>query len=121
MKSTWIGAELPLPAENVAGDKVRLRAVERRLAGHRLVSDARRVEGVAQRPFGARPLLVVGDVLVRVLVAQAETHPVVHEAVGIEDLADDLQRAGELFLDLLLGTEHVRVILREGAHPREAR
>ena len=45
---------------------------------------------------------------------------VVREVITFQDLVDQVQRQGELFFDLLWGTEGVAVILCEGTHTREA-
>src|SRR5919112_2141206 len=72
--------ELPFPTQHVPRHEIRLRPVECSLPDHGLVGDPGRVERVAERLLGARPLLVVSHELVRVRVTQGETNLVVLEA-----------------------------------------
>ena len=96
---------------------VDLRPVERAVAGVELVVEARgRRARLSSARLGVIPQRVVADPL---LGARRELEPHL-EAEHPVDLEAELQAAGDLVVDLLLGAEDVRVVLCELAHAQEA-
>ena len=108
---------LPLPADGVVELDVDLGAVERPAALVEAVGDAAALERALERPLRHVPRRVVAQLLLgprrqveAVLQAERLPHHELH----------DVEQAEDLFLDLILAQEDVRVVHREPAHPQHA-
>src|SRR5579862_2741642 len=107
---------LPRAAERVGHVQVDLRSVEGALPGRDDVLHAVALQRQLERRLGAVPLLVGAEALLRPgreLRARLEPEEVVEEPRVIDDRVD-------LLLDLVLGEEDVRVVLRDVPDAQQA-
>src|SRR5690625_1272225 len=111
--------ELPLAAQDIVRDEVGLGAVEGGFALCLVVGNTLGFESVAKSLCCLRPLLVILNILA-LIAPQAQSNRVVAEPVRRQHILDKAQGERELFLDLLLCTEDVGVVLCERTYPREA-
>ena len=115
------GAQLPAPADGVLHHEVQLRAVEGGFARLHDERQALLLRGLDDAGLGLLPVLVGTDVLGRVLgVAQGDLGGELVEVQGLEDVQDQVDDLLELFLDLVLAAEQVRVVLGESADAGQA-
>ena len=104
-------AHLPRATHRVVHEEVDLRAVERAFALGDAVGQTHPVDRGAEHPLGEVPLVVRPEPVVRAgrelrMRQVADAEPVVEELEVVEHPVD-------LVLDVLLGTEDVRVVLAE--------
>ena len=115
------GTELPTATEGVFYHEVQLRTVESSLAGLFSCRQVHFLTCLANRVLCVFPDLVGTDVfLVVVRVAKGYLRFIVLEVEGFEDDIDDLHDADELLLYLVLTAEDMGIVLRKGAHTRQA-
>ena len=108
--------ELPRAADRVGHVEVDLRAVERAVALVELVRQVVVVQRALQRGLGAVPHVLGADPLLgprRELQARLEAELLV-------DREAEVEAADDLFLDLVLGGEDVRVVLGDVADAQQA-
>ncbi len=96
--------------------QVDLRAVERSLALADLVLELVVLQRLLQRALGAVPLLVGTEPLFRT----SRQFGVWDEAEEVVQVAGEVHHPRDLVLDLILGDEHVRVVLRDVLDAQQA-
>src|SRR5690554_1901202 len=108
---------LPDPTEAIFQRKFDLRPIEGALARLQFVLKLQRIQGRSHREFGLVPLFIAPDSLLR---ARRQLDQHVRKAeVGVHFLQETNER-DRLVLNLLLGTENVRIILYKVAHAHDA-
>ena len=110
------GAQLPRAADRVGHVEVDLRAVERAVALVQLVLEPAALERALERVLGLVPHLLRAHAL---LGARGQLEPRLEAELVVDEEAE-VEAAQHLLLDLLLGAEHVGVVLGDVAHPQQA-
>src|SRR5436190_526128 len=111
------GAALPIPAQRVAQYEFELRPVEGALAGVDGVAEPGRFDRRLEVVLGAVPNLVAAGPMRRP-VGEFDRH--IRETEIAVDRQQQFAERDRLKGDLASGTENMRVVLGEGAHPHDA-
>src|SRR5258708_2299025 len=117
------GGHLERAADGVFGDEVDLGSIHGRfaltidIAGHAAVG-----EQLSYLALGLLPYLLGPEVFLKLLgIMTRKTHLHVVEAECAIESIDDIPDGEDLGLDLALSGKHVRIVLSDGEHAREAR
>ncbi len=114
------GRKLPQAADGVHQLDVNLGPVERGFAGDQLVLDAHALHAVVERAHGHVPVGVATLVMLAVLrVPGGKLDLVLVETEVAQHVERELHTAGNLVLDLVAGTENVRVVLGKAADAQQ--
>ena len=111
------GAALPGASERVIEGELNLRAVERALAGLKLVGKSVLLQCIREVLLCPVPHRVVADAL---LGPQGELDVNTIESEGLVDVEDHLDAAGDLAHDLIFPYEKMSVILGEAADSHQS-
>jgi hypothetical protein len=110
------GAELPGPLEGVGHVEIDLRPIEGAVALVQVVLEPAALERPLERGLGPVPHVLAADAL---LGARRELQPRL-EPEQVVDEEPEVEAAQDLLVDLLLGAEHVRVVLGDVPDAQQA-
>src|SRR5690606_10852255 len=110
------GTTLPEPTQTVAQRKLDLRTVESAFTGLQIPLETCLVQRLFQSPLRLIPVGIITHPIFR---TSGQLQLDVIEAKIAIDLQGQSNKVGRLGLDLLIGTENVRIILSEPAHPHQ--
>ena len=113
---------MPFAANAIGDDEIRLRTVERRLAGlDRHVRQVHRLANRFDRRLGPVPGFAGADVLVALRIAEAESHAIFAHAERGQHGLSHFDRVAKFVGNLLIGAEDVGIVLSESADAGHAR